>query len=536
MRSSLCNLCVLCVSLVVCLQLAISTEVQGTQNLHRESLTASERRGKEIYLRGTSPSGREIVGMVGEVEVPGSTVSCSGCHGMRGEGKTEGGVTAGNLTWSNLLKPYGHSHPTGRQHGPFNEASFIRAVVNGIDSNGNDLLVAMPRYKLSPEDVADLIAYLKRIDSDLDPGLTESNIKVGLILPTQGALADVGAAIKDVFTAYFDDLNNRGGIFSRKIDLRFADVGAGGADTAKVVQAFARQEQIFAFVGGLSAGADAQLAALARNEEIPFIGPSTLLPHAEIPVNRYLFYLLPGIADQAGSLVNFAAAQRELQNAPVAIVHSDNTLGIAAATAAAEHAKKIGRSVAAKLVYTPNNFDARRIVNELKNNGAEGVFFFGSGKEQSSLLSEAAAAGWTPHFFCLGVMTGKELPTAATATFKNKIFIAFPTVPADITNEGRSEFRALHEKYRFIPRHTASQLSAFAAAKVLVEALTRAGKDLSREKLITSLEGLYDYETGLTPRITFGPNRRVGAAGAHVVTIDLAEKEFATASGWVKAY
>jgi hypothetical protein len=99
-----------------------------------------------------------------------------------------------------------------------------------------------------------------------------------------------------------------------------------------------------------------------------------------------------------------------------------------------------------------------------------------------------------------------------------------------------AEFRALHEKYKFTPRHTAAQVSAFAVAKTFVEALTRAGKDVSREKLVTTLEGLYDYDTGTTPRITFGPNRRVGAAGAHVVSIDLVEKEFATASGWIKAY
>ena len=69
-------------------------------------LTVSERRGKQIYLRGVSPSGREIIGTVGEIELPAGTTTCSGCHGTRGEGKTEGAVTAGNLTWSNLVKPY----------------------------------------------------------------------------------------------------------------------------------------------------------------------------------------------------------------------------------------------------------------------------------------------------------------------------------------------------------------------------------------------------------------------------------------------
>ncbi|HEX8294084.1 MAG TPA: hypothetical protein VF570_20185, partial [Pyrinomonadaceae bacterium] len=90
-------------------------------------LTEQERRGRAIYLRGESPAGREIAAAVGELDVPSTTVTCAGCHGARAEGKTEGGVTAGSLVWSHLLKPYGHTHPTGRKHGPFTESSFIRA-------------------------------------------------------------------------------------------------------------------------------------------------------------------------------------------------------------------------------------------------------------------------------------------------------------------------------------------------------------------------------------------------------------------------
>jgi len=64
--------------------------------------------------------------------------------------------------------------------------------------------------------------------------------------------------------------------------------------------------------------------------------------------------------------------------------------------------------------------------------------------------------------------------------------------------------------------------------------LKRAGRDLSREKLIKALESLYEYDTGVTPSITFGPNRRVGAMGAYVVSIDPAKRELVSASGWVK--
>jgi hypothetical protein len=39
-----------------------------------------------------------------------------------------------------------------------------------------------------------------------------------------------------------------------------------------------------------------------------------------------------------------------------------------------------------------------------------------------------------------------------------------------------------------------------------------------------SLEGLDEYDTGKMPKITFGPNRRIGALGANVVTIDPREE------------
>jgi len=516
--------------LLVLLFFAVSSPVQNTQS-QKQTLTDSERRGKEIYLRGTSASGREIVARLNDVDVPASALPCGGCHGMRGEGKSEGGVTAGDITWSNLLKPYGHTHPTGRKHGPFTESSVIRAVVNGVDPSGNDLLVAMPRYKISAEDMADLLAYLKRIDTDLDPGLTETNVTVGVVLPSSGALAELGAAVKDVLTAYFDNVNSRGGIFNRRIDLKVVDAGVGGAGTSTAAENFAHKEQVFAFVSGLSAGSDPQLAALARTEEIPIVGPSTLLPHLENPANKYLFYLLPGVSEQAMSLVNYAASQPELKRVSSAVVYSDTKLSSAAGNAVVEQARKRGLTIGKKIVFKPENFDARAIVNELKSSNVESLFFFAEGKEQQSLLNEAAAAGWSPNFFFLGTLSGRDL----SAVSQTKIFLAFPTVPSDVSSEGIAEFRALQEKYKIAPRHTAAQLSAFAAARVFVEGLTRAGRDLSREKFITALDTLYDYDTGVTPHLTFGPNRRVGAAGAHIVTFDPAKKEF-TPLGWVNAY
>jgi hypothetical protein len=67
---------------------------------------------------------------------------------------------------------------------------------------------------------------------------------------------------------------------------------------------------------------------------------------------------------------------------------------------------------------------------------------------------------------------------------------------------------------------------------LLVEGLRRAGRELSRVALVDALEALYGYETGVTPPLSYGPNRRIGARGAHVVAVDLIKKSYEPVGGW----
>ena len=86
-------------------------------------------------------------------------------------------MTPPDITWSSLTKPYGHRQDDGRRHPPFDAASFARAVVEGVDPDGQPLDPAMPLYNLRKPELEALIAYLKRIDRVLDPGLKRDDLK-----------------------------------------------------------------------------------------------------------------------------------------------------------------------------------------------------------------------------------------------------------------------------------------------------------------------------------------------------------------------
>jgi ABC-type branched-subunit amino acid transport system substrate-binding protein len=519
MKTLLCLLCLFAASLVAHAQ----TE--------RRSLTVEEKRGKALYLRGESASGEEITALLNDIDVPASTLSCAGCHGARAEGKTEGGVTAGNLTWSNLTKSYGHTHDNGRKHDAFSETSFIRALTGGVDPAGNKLAVAMPIYRMPQQDMADLIAYLKRVETDLDPGVSDGEIVIGTLLPEKTALTGLAQSMEGVLQAYFAEINNRGGIYNRKIRLRVLNGNAGA--TVTNMKQLIDDQQVFAIVSGLTAGADDGVAALSREREVPFIGPSTLLPERTLPLNRYVFYLLAGLKEQARSLVNFAAQKNDLQKAHVALVSPDSDFSNGIAASIENQEKKLGWQSLTNVRYPHEQFKASECVAELKQKGVETVFMLGSGSDASSFFKSADAAGWMPNVYLLGTMVGRTTPDLVPAKMKDRVFFAFPTVPEDVSAAGAAEYHGLLERNKLSSTHAAAQASAIAAAKILVHAIELCGKDLTRERLVTTLEGLYEYDTGLMPKITFGPNRRIGALGAYIVTIDPEKNLFPASVEWV---
>jgi ABC-type branched-subunit amino acid transport system substrate-binding protein len=507
-----------------------STAVAKSASQYHE-LTPQEKRGKAFYLRGESSSGQDITALVGDIDVPARTLTCAGCHGARAEGKTEGGVTAGNLTWSNLTKLYGHNHESGRKHPAFSEASFMRVVTAGVDPAGNKLAVAMPTYQMPQQHMADLIAYLKRIETDVDPGISDTKIVIGTLLPEKAALSGLAQSMGDVLQAYFAEINRGGGIYNRNIELRVMHGNTNS--TVPNLRHLIDDEHVFAVVSGFTAGAEDDVAALAQEKEVPLIGPSTLLPQRSLPVNRYIFYLLPGLKEQARALTTFAGKKTDAAKAHVAIVSPDLEFNRGIAATIEEQAKKLGWKSVTTTYYAKDGFSATRYVSELNQKGIDTVFFLGAGAEATAILNEAETIGWKPSVYMLGSLVGSNVSEAVTVKMKDKIFLAFPTVPADVSEAGAAEYRALLQRNKLQSSHAAAQASAIAAARILVHALELCGKDLSRERLVTTLEGFYEYDTGLMPKITFGPNRRIGVLGAYIVTIDPEKKLFPASLEWV---
>ena len=494
-------------------------------------LSEAQQRGKQIYFEGTSPRGTEITAVVGDEAalLPGSAMPCSSCHGSDGLGRPEGGVIPLDIRWSELVKSYGHVHHDDRRHPPFDDDSFIRSMIAGVDPANNPMDRSMPLYQMSGEDMADLVAYMKVLEHDLDPGVENDAVRVATLLPLNGRAAGTGDAMRRVLEGYFNDVNEKGGVFGRRIELLTVPMAESADGTLATLREAFDAEGVFALVGAYTIGLDEVLLDFLRSDNIPLVGPFTLDP-GDAFIDSAAFYLYSGLDQQARVLADLALLQRAGAG-QVAIVAPEGQRADRLARSANDQLRKKGAddsSLTAR--YEPAALDAGALAARVAD--AEALLFLGAHGDLQNMLTALADSGIAPRVYVLSSSLVQPLFNVP-AVFDQRIFIAYPTLSSDISPKGRQEYQQLVETYSLTREHVQAQLAAFAAGKLLVEGLRRAGRDLSRIRLVDGLEELYEYKTGVAPPLTYGPNRRIGALGAHIVAVDLENKRYApVGEGW----
>ena len=507
-------------------------------------LTEQQERGKQIYSTGISPTGGKMTAVLGNSisEIPAAALKCVNCHLQDGRGKPEGGVSPSNIRWDELTKPYGSVSALGRKRPAYDEKLLRRAITLGLDSAGVPLDRAMPRYRMTHEDLADLVAYLKVIGRELDVGLTAERIRIGVIVAPSRLFPEMSLAVRAVLTAFVSEINRAGGVYQREIELCFSESPARREDRAEAAIEFVTHEHVFALAASFIAGAEGEVARRLDTAGVPLVGAQTLYPQTDFPLNRQVFYLTSGLEGQCRALIRFAHERRadKVQRALLLFCPQDKQQSDegAANVGLAEVAKSIetgctGLGWELQECAAPSQGVNPRIwARRLAETRTAIVFSVLTAEQNVQFLQAAAAHDWYPICFLFGDLVGRQLFEAPQG-FDRRIFLSFGSLPSKLP-VGISTYSKLADDFQLPTAQLAVQFESLAAMKALIEALRQAGAGLSRERMIEQLETFHEYRTGFAPPLTFGPNRRVGASGAYVVTIDLINKKLVPVSDWVE--
>ncbi len=479
-------------------------------------LTESELRGKRIYTQGIGASGREIRAALGEngVEVSAAVLSCSKCHGRDGRGREESGVVPSDIRWEILSKPYSMSVGAGRKRAPYDDALLIRAIGMGIDSSGHDLDRTMPRFHLQQADASNLIAYLKRLGESTDPGVEGDRIRIGMMLPAESAFA-AAHAVESATRAFFEKLNQSGGIYGRRIDLAVARAPSGSAGLGAALRHFVEEQKIFALVNTYIAGAETDAATYTAATQLPLVGAFTLFPAIASPVNPYMFYIDGGLPGQAASLADYAATGAAAGTTAVVVFVDSEPWRSVAQSVVRDHPQLNWTLLPVPVAA----FRADATVEKLASTRAAFTLTLLPAPLSNAFLSTASAAKtWDTVLLIPADVASPEsfdlLKTDPRAVF------ALPGTPSAISPDAEAEYRSLAQTYGLPADHVAAQWTALAACRILQEGLVRSGHELDRAGLVESLEALYHFSTVFAMVVSYGPNSRVGDTEAHLFQFD----------------
>jgi ABC-type branched-subunit amino acid transport system substrate-binding protein len=353
-------------------------------------------------------------------------------------------------------------------------------------------------------------------------------LKIGVVLPP-ASITGSAQAIREVIAAFVLQVNEQGGFYGRKVRLSFVTSPDEIEARAGAIRDFVETEQPFALISSYVAGCEEEIGRYLEENKIPLIGPIALYAKDEPSRHRHVFHLVAGLAGQGEALGRFAAQLPQLKHSVALMVRREGDDQIRTLTETIGKRLIDGGWVAARDVALTET-STPDWAALLRGGDTCSVFWFAPASGLDEFYRAAVKAGSYPFLFAPSALTGREL-LSAPAGFAGRIFSSFPTLPSDQTSAGRSELLKLAgEGHVFdgnFPR------IALSSAKLLAHSLRQMGKEVSREKLVETLENFYDYNTGQTPAVTFNRNRRVGAQGVHVVGIDTQRKSLVLPSTWI---
>jgi ABC-type branched-subunit amino acid transport system substrate-binding protein len=434
--------------------------------------------GRRIFGRG-GVAGEVVATFAGtNTMLPPGVRRCAGCHGPDGVGTREGGVGIPPITWTALVAPRGAL--PGRPGRPdYDEATLKRALADGIDSAGRRLASGMPRFQLTPAQVAALFDYLRIVgtERDLDPGVAADEIRVGAVLPLSGAQAAWGQAMR---TGLETALAAAGPIYGRRLRVITADAGD---DAAAALRRLVASDQVFALVATML-----PLEAAEDTDDVPAIGPVAPTP-AQLAANQ--FYLLAPIEDQMRVLVDELAAET-LHPLRLAVIGPEGGV----ADAVADQAARNG----AMIVRRTNTEDLTAVLPPAVEPAPDAVLAL-PGVDLGRLVAQLAdrRGDW--------LLAGPAEAVTLGGAMDERLRLVLPIVPAD--PRGREPAAAM-----------ALPPLAVAATAVFVEGLKRMGARASRAGLIAALETLHDFPTGVLPPASFGRGQHGGNHASVVIRPD----------------
>jgi ABC-type branched-subunit amino acid transport system substrate-binding protein len=322
-------------------------------------------------------------------------------------------------------------------------------------------------------------------------GVSDDRVVIGQTAGLTGQVAGSVREMNEGAHAYLAWINRRGGVHGRKIELRTLDDRFDPALAAANTETLVKKERVFAmFLSRGTPHTEAILPLLAANG-VPLVAPSTGADTFRKPINPLLFNVRARYRSEVAKAVEYFST---VGIAKIGLAHVDDTFGRDVLAGFRDAMQAHGLTPAVIVGFNREAPEILPKVASITQASPGALIVAGSAATTASLVKAIRLSGNRMQIMTLSNNSSQSFIADLGAAGVG-VIVSQVTPAPDLMSSG------LGQEFVHAARETGATASyaameGFVAAKVLVEGLRRAGRQLTREGFLQALESMHKTDLG----------------------------------------
>jgi len=315
------------------------------------------------------------------------------------------------------------------------------------------------------------------------PAAAQTPIKIGASMSVTGTYAKPGTYQKQGYDVCIDELNAKGGLLGRKVELVIYDDQSTPATAVRLYEKLITEDKVDAVMGPYSSAVSEAVANVTEKYKKVMVAPLAATTSIFKKGRKYIFMVITPAENYLDGLIDMAA-KRGLKT--VAIINEDTLFPKASASGTAEAAKKKGMQVVLQEAYPKGNTDFSALLVKIKAANpdviAAGTYF----DDAVAITRQMKELNVNPKMF--GLTVGGDLPEFYDLLKQNAEYVYGSTQwDESLPYPGQKEFLAAY-KAKFKGQEPSYHTAAgYAGCLIYAEAVKKAGTldaDKVRDQLL----------------------------------------------------
>ena len=332
----------------------------------------------------------------------------------------------------------------------------------------------------------------------------DSRIVLGQSAAFSGPATQLGTQFHAGARLWFDQLNAKGGVGGRQVEIRHLDDGYEPdrcvANTEKLIK-----DEVFALFGYIGTPTSLAALPLATSARVPFIAPFTGAMGLREPFKREAFHLRASYDDETALIVKQLI---ELSQNRIGVFYQNDAYGKAGLSGVTKALAARQLKPVAEGTVERNSEDVAAAVAKLAKSGAQAIVQIGAYKACAAFIRQAKQAGYGGKFYNVSFVGTQALADELGKDGAGVVVSQVVPSPYNPARPVSREFVAAAKQQGRVQANLSS-VEGYLAAKLFTEGLKRAGGKPTREALIAALESINEDFGGY--RVSFGPGNHVAS-------------------------